>query len=799
MKKFIYSLMLAFMLIFAVSCKPDDTDSVDVNAVYESIFKDVDVLQVTENLNLPTELEGVTITWQSSHPDVISVTGVVTRGDKTTLVTLTATLSYNGEQVTKTTKVKVPAKEISADMVWAPVATFTVGETYKFGMYQGNTEKTLYLTGEMSGFYMATTENPVDALDVKVVAVEGGYQLETSKGYIEAVTSEDGAHVNGVYSSAPTVVWTYNAEYNTFVTKATKNGEEADYYLGTYSSYGTFGASPIDKAPTSFVGHLYALQNKSDVNLPTDLTDAEKVAADKEALKLAETVTADFALPTTGAKGSVITWAVTEGTAVAIEGNTAKVTIGDEDATVKLTATISSGEESTTKEFTVVVSTKSAEGVATIAEALAAAVGTDITIQGTVSSIYYQWDESYGNMSVKVTDETGTIIAFRITEKVEIGYVIKVTGKIDQYNSVNQIAQGSTVTVISTSVGGEVIKTAQEALSAKLGAKVEIQGEVTEIYQDWDSSYGNMSVYVTDSTGTILAFRITEQVEIGYVIKVAGTISAYNNLNQIAQGSTVTVISTGVELTDAEKVAADKEALELNEEVRVDFNLPEAGAKGATITWVVTEGTAVVIEGNTAKVTRGAEDATVKLTATISSGEESDTKEFTVVVKSQQTSSETLEVTYTFSTTSTKMGTELNADTALALFKASTSDAAELVSVETTKVYDGNGQGGAYANQAGFLKMGTSKVNGELTLTFAEGVEVSKVEISCHDWFPKTDSFPTNSNKVTVNGSAEVLAPYNTEGTPEVLTFDLNGGNTIKITSALRIFVFSIKVTYTVA
>ena len=549
MKKFIYSLMLAFMLMFAVCC---GKDTVDVNEVFESVFEGVTTTRVTENLELPTELDGVTIEWTSSHPDIVSETGVVTRSNKDVVVTLTAKLTIDGEVTTLTKKIKV-------------------------------------------------------------------------------------------------------------------------------------------------------------------LADA------------ASTI-----------------------------------------------------------------------GVITVAEALAAELGAEVTIQGTVSDIYQAWNDSYGNMSVKVTDETGTIIAFRITEKVEIGYVIKVVGTVDQYNNVNQIAQGSTVTIISSDVQqGETVKTVAEALAAKPGTKAEIEGEVVEIYQDWDAGYGNMSVYVQDSTGKMIAFRITEKVEIGYIIKVEGTITAYNNVNQIAQGSTTTVISTGVVLSDAEKVAADKEALELNEEVIIDFALESEGSKGSVITWEVTEGTAIVIEGTTAKVTRGTADATVKLTATITSGNETDTKVFTIVVKKvAEQPAGSVEVVYTFATSSTKQGSELNANTALTLLNNSTTSELSLVSVETTKVYDGNGTGGAYANQSGFLKMGTGSVAGVLKLQFTADVAVSKVEISCHDWYKKSDQYPTNSNKVSVNGSQEVLAPYNTEGTPEVLTFEVDGDNYVEITSNLRIFLFSIKITY---
>lgn len=50
-------------------------------------------------------------------------------------------------------------------------------------------------------------------------------------------------------------------------------------------------------------------------------------------------------------------------------------------------------------------------------------------------------------------------------------------------------------------------------------------------------------------------------------------------------------------------------------------------------------------------------------------------------------------------------------------------------------------------------------------------------------------------NTVAVNDSTPVLAPYNQNGTPEVMTFTLEEAtNIVKIVSAKRIFVFSITV-----
>ena len=219
------------------------------------------------------------------------------------------------------------------------------------------------------------------------------------------------------------------------------------------------------------------------------------------------------------------------------------------------------------------------------------------------------------------------------------------------------------------------------------------------------------------------------------------------------------------------------------------------------LVWSLKEASDVVIlNGETVSVNRpavGEADATVVFVASYTYKDVLYTKEFSVVVKALQETTGEKKVTYTFDNTTAK-GTALTADTALEIFNAAyvTGDTANsLTAVTATKVYEGNGQGGAYENQSGFLKMGASKENGELTLTFADGVKVTKVEITCHDWYTQSDTYPTNSNTVAVNDSTPVLAPYNQNGTPEVMTFTLEEAtNIVKIVSAKRIFVFSITV-----
>ena len=139
----------------------------------------------------------------------------------------------------------------------------------------------------------------------------------------------------------------------------------------------------------------------------------------------------------------------------------------------------------------------------------------------------------------------------------------------------------------------------------------------------------------------------------------------------------------------------------------------------------------------------------------------------------------------------TGTGTEIKTD-ADSLTKIGQGNA-HVTAVVSSKIYDGNGTGGAYANTAGLLKTGTGSAAGQITFTL--DAKASKVEIKCHDWYKKSEAYPTNSNNVAVNGSADQLAPYNEEGTFEYLTFELaEASKTVTIDAKNRIFIKEIKI-----
>ena len=140
------------------------------------------------------------------------------------------------------------------------VSTPAVGVPYKFGMIQSkvSTTSVYYLTGAMSGYYMATTTNAANAIDVYFEdAGNGLYHLYTIKNdakvYINMVVSSDGAHVNGAYESTASTYYTYNASKKTvmYVYKG------ASYWFGTRNdnTYTTVG--PCDVSYNGFYCMFY--------------------------------------------------------------------------------------------------------------------------------------------------------------------------------------------------------------------------------------------------------------------------------------------------------------------------------------------------------------------------------------------------------------------------------------------------------------------------------------------------------------------------------------------------------------
>ena len=84
------------------------------------------------------------------------------------------------------------------------------------------------------------------------------------------------------------------------------------------------------------------------------------------------------------------------------------------------------------------------ELVATVSEAIAICEYTgstnttyDVTVKGTITSIDTAYSSQYNNISVTISDDTGSLKVFRLSggSELKIGDIIKVTGKLVNYNS----------------------------------------------------------------------------------------------------------------------------------------------------------------------------------------------------------------------------------------------------------------------------------------------------------------------------------------------------------------------------
>ncbi len=161
-----------------------------------------------------------------------------------------------------------------------------VGVAYKLGIDQTNKGTMYYFTGEMSGYYGASSDSIDAAVNVYLETATGGYYLSFtnasgSKQYINVVQS--GTYTNFTIADSASTVYTYDSQYNTLVTDL--DGES--YYLGTYNNFVTFGASKYSYISTSFPAHLYTDDGSSNSGSSETTTTAP--AADVEVVSSPKT------------------------------------------------------------------------------------------------------------------------------------------------------------------------------------------------------------------------------------------------------------------------------------------------------------------------------------------------------------------------------------------------------------------------------------------------------------------------------------------------------------------------------
>ena len=235
---------------------------------FEAGLMDGLAAKLTSSVDLQTTgtlYTDVAITWASNNETVAKVEGgklVITRpaiGEADATVKITATLTAGTESTSVEYTVLVPA--MPATLPQALASAPVVGTMYKFYLEQKNLNTNLYFKGGMDGYYLATSSNQEEAIDVYVEdAGDGKFYLATEGAYINVTvreTNDDGSPKN--YSITcldrdPVTKYTWDDENKALI------AEEVGAFIGTYGTYQTFSPSKTSYiASGNFVARLCTL------------------------------------------------------------------------------------------------------------------------------------------------------------------------------------------------------------------------------------------------------------------------------------------------------------------------------------------------------------------------------------------------------------------------------------------------------------------------------------------------------------------------------------------------------------
>lgn len=216
---------------------------------------------------------------------------------------------------------------------------------------------------------------------------------------------------------------------------------------------------------------------------------------------------------------------------------------------------------------------------------LASALGQDdnitgVYVKGIVKSIK-EVSSQYGNATYYITDADGAAnfyvyrgknvgnTAFTSTDQIKVGDNVVIYGDLMNYmGNSPQLGQGNyLVSINGGAEGGEtpdipvvpgetsVVTVAQFLAATDNSVEYQVSGVISGIYQAYSSEYNNISLYISDDTGEMLAYRLScegvadpaNTITKGDKITVKGLRTLYNETPQMAQGCVI-VAHTDVEV-----------------------------------------------------------------------------------------------------------------------------------------------------------------------------------------------------------------------------------------------------------
>ncbi|MBQ2794009.1 MAG: Ig-like domain-containing protein [Clostridia bacterium] len=350
--------------------------------------------------------------------------------------------------------------------------TFTMGE---------NVSTTTHKDGSSNSTYTET----VDGYTLKITDGTNMYTGANDAKGNGCIKFGTGSKVGSCTITVPdevTSVTLYFGKYKSNTSKVTVNG--TTYTLEGASNDGAYDAITVDTSATKTIsvttvsGGYRAMLNTVEFTIPASDEPSILINGD-DVVTVGNTITLTTEL--TNIEGTV-EWSSTDDEIAEVEnGVVTGVAMGH--------ATITAAIGDTTKTKDITVYPANAEPI-TFAEAneIASFVGTassDVkyTVIGTVDSIDTDYDESFNNITVTISDETGSSLqCFRLSggETLQVGQKIKVTGAITTYNSAAQFGQGATYELVIDE-STEAIIDALNALETKMSLAFKYNSAITNI------------------------------------------------------------------------------------------------------------------------------------------------------------------------------------------------------------------------------------------------------------------------------------------------------------------------------
>ncbi len=540
---------------------------IKINTSYNDVYGNVTVTMVVEGMT-EQPIQCYRLAGKGADKigidDTITVTGYIVNykgtvqfGAGCTLDSWKDTGSVDPESANKDNFVNT--------MVTTMVTDPQEGVAYKFYMNQQARNEILYLTGEMDGYYMATTKDPAKAVDVYYEAVSGGCRLYFMKNGVKTYLAmeKSGTHNNAVFSTSP-----YTLKWNSSINGPTGKLDE-DLFFGTYSKYYTFGASPVsyvtgenakDLDTKNFVGHLGIVEEKAVekesaaqqafAQLKADYyTDAEVVVTaedfirknvytfDKEDVKVAWSADNDAVTIVDNGDGTV----------------TIKVVRGEADVPYVLTAKIMDGDEELTASWKCSIAALPPQGPRDIVEAAYAlgkgeSMADTVTLTGFVLEVNTPYNSQYGNVTVTIAIEDmldKPLTCYRLAgegaDKIDFGDYITVTGKLMNYNDTSiQFAQGCTLDARMTQA--ELVdKVYALAAGETLPDPYVMIANVISIDDGYSEQYGNITITVAvpgSEDQPIKCYRMKGDGEMLKSIEPGGLVAVFGNLTHYSKNNT---------------------------------------------------------------------------------------------------------------------------------------------------------------------------------------------------------------------------------------------------------------------